>query len=430
MTPRESSRTGRAPRRSSRRPISSVALYGFLGNGNFGNDASFETVLSWLQAEQPDVEVRCITIAPDVMEARYGVVSLPLSWYQARPGTGRLVATAGKILGRVVDVPRSLFLAGSADAVIVPGMGVFEETLGVVPWGLPLWMFLLAGSSRLRRRPFILLDVGAEPTRNRLTRRLYVATAGLATHVSYRDEWSEQAMHRAGARAPDAVAPDLVFAHSASTHAEPEPGLVAVGVMAYYGIGDDPVGGAAVRRRYVATMAGAVGRLTQIGNRVVLLGGDRVDSEVAREVQAAVRAAQPQLPPEVVAVRDPTTFADVTDEMARAEVVVASRFHNLICALRLARPVVSVGYAEKNARLMEELGLGEYSQHIGDLDADWLVTQVRRAQAEGPAVTARLGGATRGYADQVRSLLRRLAGESLGLPQRGRRSGQATERTG
>ena len=43
----------------------------------------------------------------------------------------------------------------------------------------------------------------------------------------------------------------------------------------------------------------------------------------------------------------------------RAEVVIASRFHNLICALRLARPTVSVGYAAKNRHLMEALGLDE-----------------------------------------------------------------------
>ena len=44
----------------------------------------------------------------------------------------------------------------------------------------------------------------------------------------------------------------------------------------------------------------------------------------------------------------------------RAEVVIASRFHNLICALRLARPTVSVGYASKNRHLMQALGLDEY----------------------------------------------------------------------
>ena len=57
-----------------------MALFGYLGSGNIGNDATFETVLGWLRSTQPDVEVRCITIAPDEITARYGVPSIPLAW--------------------------------------------------------------------------------------------------------------------------------------------------------------------------------------------------------------------------------------------------------------------------------------------------------------------------------------------------------------
>ncbi len=55
--------------------------------------------------------------------------------------------------------------------------------------------------------------------------------------------------------------------------------------------------------------------------------------------------------------------------MSRAEVVVASRFHNVICALRLARPTISIGYAGKNHHLMRQMGLEDYSQDIEHLDA-------------------------------------------------------------
>ena len=62
-------------------PVRRVALYGYLGSGNIGNDASLETVLAWLKSDHPDVEVRCITIAPDEVTARYGLPSVPLSWH-------------------------------------------------------------------------------------------------------------------------------------------------------------------------------------------------------------------------------------------------------------------------------------------------------------------------------------------------------------
>ena len=400
------------------RPVRRVGFYGYLGSGNIGNDATFETVLAWLESAHPEVEARCITIAPGEVRTRYGVPSEPLSWRPMGPGGVRLTETTRKLLGRVIDVPRSYTLAGSVDAIVVPGMGVLEETLGVHPWGLPYWLFLTAAACRLRRRRFVLLDVGAEWAANPITRRLYVATVGLATHVSYRDAASAAAMRRAGARKPDMVAPDLAFAHPAPTHAKPERGLIVVGVMAYYGRGDDPVRGADVRRRYVAVLAEAMALLASAGDRIVLVGGDRVDVDVAHDVRAAVLATCPGLPDDAVLVRDVATFTQLTDEMMRAEVVIASRFHNLICALRLARPTVSVGYAEKNRHLMQALGLGDFCQDIEHLDANTLVAQVRAACRDKAALAERVRYATSEYAARVESLLKRVAAEALSLGQR------------
>ena len=401
------------------RPVRRVAFYGYLGSGNIGNDATFETVLAWLQSAHPEVEAQCITIAPGEVETRYGVPSMPLSWRPTGQRGNRLTDTSGKLLGRLVDVLRSYTLAGSVDAVVVPGMGVLEDTLGVRPWNLPLWLFLMAAACRVRRRRFVLVGVGADLAPNSVTRRLYAATVGLATYVTYRDTLSAAAMRRANARIPEVVAPDLAFAHPAPTHVKPEPGLIVVGVMAYYGRGDDPVRGASVRRRYVATLAEAMALLTDEGNRIVLVGGDRVDADVAHDVRTAVMATRPELPDDAVIVRDVATFTQLTDEMMRAEVVIASRFHNLICALRLARPIVSVGYAKKNRHLMQTLGLTRYCQEIEQLDASRLVAQVRAARSDKVRFTARVRDAAGDYTARVESLLERVAREALGLARPG-----------
>jgi polysaccharide pyruvyl transferase WcaK-like protein len=396
-------------------PVRRVALYGYIGSGNIGNDATFEVVLRWLKSAHSDVDVGCITIAPEVITARYGVPSAPLAWRSPGHKGNRVMMATRKLLGRLLDVPRSYALAGLADAIIVPGMGVLEETLGVMPWALPLWLFLIAVACRMRKRRFVLLDVGAAWAANPITRWLYVATVDLATHVSYRDRASAAAMARAGAREPEAVAPDLAFAHPAPTPTEPEPGRLVVGVMAYYGHEDDPIGGADVRRRYVATMADALAELADAGNHMVLVGGDRVDFDVARDMRAAVFASRPGLPDDAVVVRELTTFAEVTEEMMRAQVVIASRFHNLICALRVGRPTVSIGYASKCRHLMEALGLDGYWQEIERLSASLLVTQIRDAQNDGEQLAARIQHGTSHYADEVKALLEQVAREDLGL---------------
>jgi polysaccharide pyruvyl transferase WcaK-like protein len=381
-----------------------VALYGYLASGNIGNDASFETVLEWLRTEHPDVGVRCITLTPQAVQARYGITSVPFT-VPPRDGRGRAGSAAAKLMARLADVPRSLAAAGSVDAVIVPGMGVLEESLGVRPWGFPSWLILQAAACRLRRRPFALLAVGAEPIGNPVSRRLFTATVDLATHVSYRDTFSAGAMRDAGARRTGAVAADLAFAHPASRHADPEPGRVVVGVLSYYGPSNGAVRGAAIRRRYVQSLADAVTRLADSGDRIVLVGGDGVDTAAAEEILAETRALRPDLPEDAVTVRDVTSFAELSREMARAEAVVASRYHNLICALRLGRPTVSVGYAAKSARLMGSLGLADYHQHIDELDAGKLIAQLRAVRDQAPDLAKQLGAACDGFDDEVRALL-------------------------
>ncbi|MGI3780725.1 MAG: polysaccharide pyruvyl transferase family protein [Janthinobacterium lividum] len=393
------------------RPARRVALYGYLASGNLGNDASLETVLAWFASAHPDVELCAVTIAPDGLTQRYGIPATPLAW--AAPAW--VPSPGGKVLGRLVDALRSLRLAGRVDAVVVPGMGVLEETIGVRPWGLPLWLFLTALACRARGRSFVLLDVGADRCVSRASRWLQVATARLATHVSVRDQRSADSLVANGAEAPLAVVPDLAFAHPATAGPSPEPGLLVVGVMAYYGVADDPVAGAAVRARYVDVLSAALARLLDDGSRIVLVVGDQVDLDVAHQVERAVRTLRPTTPVDAVTLRPTTTFAELTLQMARAEVVVASRFHNLVCALRLTRPTVSVGYAVKASDLMRAAGLADAVQEIDQLDADALVAQVRTARRDGAVISAALRETTRPWAGQVGELLDRLARESLRL---------------
>jgi polysaccharide pyruvyl transferase WcaK-like protein len=271
--------------------------------------------------------------------------------------------------------------------------------------------------------------VGAERAANPVTRWLYAATARLATHASFRDRQSAGVMAPAGARGRYVVAPDLAFAHPASTAGEPVGGRVVVGVMAYYGPGDDPLRGAAVRRRYVDTLAAALATLAGSGHRIALVGGDQVDIDVARAVRAAVLTLGPDLPGDAVMVREPTTFAELTCEMRPAEVVVASRFHNLICALRLGRPVVSVGYAGKSRVLMQALGLEDFCQDIGQLDADRLVAQVRAARRDAEALGAQIRSTAAEYGVQVESMLQRIIKQDLRLVPRPARDRDVTNET-
>ena len=61
--------------------------------------------------------------------------------------------------------------------------------------------------------------------------------------------------------------------------------------------------------------------------------------------------------------------------MAPAGTIVATRYHNVICALMLSKPTISIGYGEKNAVLMADTGLAEYCQAADSLDVGRLIEQ-------------------------------------------------------
>ena len=61
--------------------------------------------------------------------------------------------------------------------------------------------------------------------------------------------------------------------------------------------------------------------------------------------------------------------------MIDTDIIVASRFHNVVCALKLSKPTISIGYEAKNDDLMEHMGLGAFCQHIERFDVDDLIQQ-------------------------------------------------------
>jgi polysaccharide pyruvyl transferase WcaK-like protein len=61
--------------------------------------------------------------------------------------------------------------------------------------------------------------------------------------------------------------------------------------------------------------------------------------------------------------------------LAAVDTVVATRYHNVLCALKLAKPTLSIGYAAKFEALMAEMGLAEFCQSARSLDLDRLIKQ-------------------------------------------------------
>ncbi|MER7174803.1 polysaccharide pyruvyl transferase family protein [Streptomyces mesophilus] len=354
-----------------------VGVFGLLGSGNLGNDGSLEAVLGYVCTEHPDAVVDALCGGPEVVKARYGIEATRLHWYGGEYRTAsRAGAIAAKGLGKLVDIVRTAAWVRRHDVVIVPGMGVLEATLPLRPWGFPYALFLLCATGRLLRTRVALVGVGADTIRERPTRALVRWSARLASYRSYRDTLSRDAMRAMGVdTGHDRVCPDLAFA--LPTPAESErpvsTGLVCVGVMDFHGGNDDRARAEEIHRRYLDGAIRFVRALVADGRPVRLLTGDSCDSPVVAAILDAVDSP-------LVTAAEATSLTELMEEMTGADAVVATRYHNLVCALKAGTPTLALSYAAKSDALMERMGLGGYCHPAREVDADRLLEQFRELE--------------------------------------------------
>ena len=64
---------------------------------------------------------------------------------------------------------------------------------------------------------------------------------------------------------------------------------------------------------------------------------------------------------------------DLLSQIAATDIVVATRFHNVLLALLCDKPVISISFHHKCDSLMSAMGLSEYCLDINDLKADQLI---------------------------------------------------------
>ncbi|GAB3453058.1 polysaccharide pyruvyl transferase family protein [Actinophytocola sediminis] len=360
-----------------------IGLFGLLGSGNLGNDGSLRAMLDHLRAAHPHARIDALCGGPESVRANYGIDATPL--YRSAEFTtasGPRLAAA-KIMGKLGEVVRTAAWVRRHDIVIVPGMGVLEATLPLRPWGFPYSLYLLCLAGKVFRTPVALVSVGAGPVAQAGIRWFMVRAARLAAYRSYRDGQSRDAMAAMGVDVTrDRVYPDLAFGLPTPDSAAGN-GRVGVGVMAYRGGPADRARADDLHRAYVRKLTQFVRRLVEDGRRVRLFTGDRMDAAVADEIIAA-------LPGAPVTAAEVSTLDDLLAEMALVDVVIASRYHNVLCALKLGKPTISVGYAAKNDVLMDAMGLGEFCQSIRTFEVDRLVERLAELERRAPELTGTL----------------------------------------
>lgn len=380
-----------------------VAMFGLFGIGNLGNDATLEAMLIEVRRRVPGARILCICNALPPFAADAGVEWVPIDPAPPR-GLWRIPSTtlrrAGAALARVATLPlrqtRIRRRLAGVDTLLVVGTGVLDD-FGALPWELPSWLLSWCRGAQRVGASVHLVAVGAGPIRHFLNRLLMTRAVRTASTRSYRDHVSREFLAARGIdTSRDPVVPDLVFGLAAPD----DPGCarpaatartVGLGVMGYYGWDANRASGARVYERYIAQIAQFATWLLERGLQVRLLIGELGTDQVAVDdlLGRLERSLAPDLRGNVCAapIRG---LVDLLGEICRTDVVVASRYHNVVGALALGRPVIALGYASKFDALMTDAGLADYCQHVEHLDVKRLIEQFAALTADAGPIAERL----------------------------------------
>jgi polysaccharide pyruvyl transferase WcaK-like protein len=375
-----------------------VALFGIFGRTNLGNEATLAAFLANLTDRFPEARAVCIGPHDSRVRTEHGIDLIDMEPVKLRHhfwrfGHNRMVPVISASIQRATEplrVRRAVESLRAFDALVIPGTGVLDD-FGQGPLDLPTHLLRWCRAARKLSLPISMLSIGAEPVDSAETRRVLGRAARLCDYRSYRDPESRENTARFGVQvANDPVLPDLAFSlpSSALPAAPPvtwPPRSVGLGVMGYYGWNQAKAPGERIYQAYLEKLKRFVDWLLDRGHSIRLLVGDtRVDPRPVRElIESAGESRRDRLIAEPIA-----DFGDLLRQIAQTDIMVGTRFHNVLLALLMERPAISISYSRKNDALLGEFGYGAFSQPVETFQVERLMAQFERLAGSEPPTEA------------------------------------------
>lgn len=362
-----------------------VALFGVFGAGNLGNECTLQAMLFHLRRLAPHADILCICSNPKEVAAIYQVSAVSIRGAPLHPLQNRIARWVRRLLlGVPVELGRwykALRALKGVDMLVMTGTGMLGD-VGIGPFGLHYDILKWSLIAKLRRCKVIFVSVGVGPLSNRTSKRFVKAVLALADYRSYRDDFSKRYLQELHFDAPDdPVFPDLAFSlppaivPPAAPSRDGQKAVVAVGIITYSNLRENS-GSDSAYRQYIARLSTFVSWLCAHNYRIQLLIGDAVHDHRARLDLRSSLEAQGLIYDEAWMVDEPASSVDqVISQLARAKLVVASRFHNVLLALWLNKPVLAISFHEKVDSLMNAVGLADFGQDIEEIDVDKMTEQ-------------------------------------------------------
>jgi polysaccharide pyruvyl transferase WcaK-like protein len=365
-----------------------IALLGVFGKQNLGNECTLQTFLSHCRQSFPDAAIECICTVPEATSATYNIPAFPFTAASSDVWPGEKTLMLRIVRKLFIHIPMEVMhwvtafrTLARTDMLFVPGTGILTDAYQT-SFGWPYEIFKWSLMARLRGCKLLFVSVGGGPMDRPMSRWFIKSALSLADFRSYRDSSTKQYLTDIGFPAQnDHVYPDLVFNMSeAATRPEdgrtrPRP-VVAIGLMTYPGKPGLGEPDSAVSADYLEKFATFVNWLLVHDHDVRLLIGDlSYDGPAQQHFRELLKthasaSARGRIIDEPV-----SSVEDLLSQLAASDTVVATRFHSVLLAMLLNKPVISISFHHKCASLMGAMALSAYSHDIHQMDVDRLVEQ-------------------------------------------------------
>ncbi len=383
---------------------STITFFGNFGTQNLGNESTLRAIVESVRRHRPGIAINCVCPGPEDATADHGIPAVPMSYrYSAdfqlkarKVSNNRIRTFLRRVLVRVplelVEWVKAFRSLKGTRMLVMTGTGMLGD-FGIGPFDLHYEILKWSLLAKLRGAKVFFVSVGAGPIDSRISRWLVKRAVALADYRSYRDDFSRSYLASIGVDTRrDLVYPDLAFGLrpeiSLPQGEKAQPGVVGIGLMDYFGK-RWTASSESVHADYVKQMAEFCAWLLQRGYTLRLLIGDlSYDKHIKADVLAAIRGLRPELPPSRIIDEPVTSIESLVAQLSATDLLVGTRFHNLLLALLLNKPVVALSYHEKIDSLMAGVGMGPYVQSIPTLRVEGLVERFTALEKNAEAIRA------------------------------------------
>jgi polysaccharide pyruvyl transferase WcaK-like protein len=376
-----------------------IAFFGHFDSTNFGNESTLQAMLYHLRRFRPDTEVICISTGPNATIAAHHVEAIPVSerwfvksWAPRNPLARALRKVCLGLPSEAYGWIKGLIKLRHTQMLIIPGTGLLTDAYGHLnfgPYNLLKWS-LIAKACRCK---LLLISVGAGPVSGILGRRFVTSILSLADFRSYRESSTVRYLESIGFRAnDDRVYPDLAFSLPETVIPRQDSrtnrrAVVGLGIMVYTGKYSDPIPNNRIHLAYLKNLAIFAKWLLTHEYDVRLLIGDLSDIHAMQEFRDLLRGQLSICYQEHIIDEPIRSVEDLLSQIAATDIIVATRFHNVLLSLFCNKPVISISFHHKCESLMSAMGLSEYCLDIHDLKADRLIEKFCDLEANADKLT-------------------------------------------